>query len=143
MAYVVTLGPLHVMPGMPASAVETCTCRQARQRCAPPFVFSIPGQVGFRTALQHLTQCEREGCRALWRRVVRAMGQKLAWLAHEDCFLGCDAVQSQLYESGKPQLELEHFSPVARHLSRCPRESCAQLRRSLLLTIRESLRPTR
>jgi len=141
MSYTFTLGSLHVIPNGSVGLEEEYDCKEAKDGCAPSFVFSIAGQVGFRSALDHLTDCQKQHCRSLRARLHRSMRVKLQWLLEEECLLGCVIVQPQLYGSRRVVLKPGEFSAVARHLSRCPKESCAQLRRALLLTIRDEMRP--
>lgn len=141
MSYTLSLGSIHVISDGFLPHTETCTCQQARDWCAPSFVFSIAGQVGFRVALRHLAQCRRQECRSLRRRVIDAMTRKLRWLLEEECLLGCVHVQPTLYGSRKIVMQRRDWPTVAMHLAKCPKESCAQLRRAVLLNIRDSLRP--
>lgn len=117
-----------------------CDCARARAFCAPSFVFSVEGQVGFRHALRHLSSCQKRDCRTLRRRVINSMHGKLSWLMHEDCLLGCVHIQPALYGTRRIILKRNEWPSIATHLARCPKESCAQLRRSVLLRIRDELR---
>lgn len=139
MALAVTLGRLHVLSGGPVLDKEECSCQDARRGCAPSFVFSVTGQLNFREALHHLTDCRSMSCRSLKAHVYRSMLGKLRWLMKEEFLLGCVHVQPTLYGSSRVRLERKDFSILAQHLYRCPKESCAQLRRSLLLTIRDDM----
>lgn len=140
MSYALTLGSVHVLAGGPVSLKEDCSCEEARRGCLPAFVFSVPGQVRFRTALHHLSSCRRRSCVQLRARVIDSMSHKLAWLLVEDSLLGCVHIQPALYGSKKIILRRSDFPSVGRHLARCPKDSCAQLRRALLLTIRDTVR---
>lgn len=140
MSYTLSIGQLHILGSDTEGVKEECSCQEARYGCAPPFVYSIPGQVGFRTALHHLIQCRRRSCRDLRSRVLKGMNDKLAWLMDEDSLLGCVHIQPTLYGAQRLIMRRRDFSAVAHHLASCPRESCAQLRRALLLTIRENIR---
>jgi hypothetical protein len=141
MSYALTLGGFHVLSGGVSICVKTmCSCDEARQGCLPAFVFSVPGQVRFRTSLNHLTGCQRLACRQLRSRVIDGMTDKLDWLFTQERLLGCVHIQPALYGSQRIVLRRKDFPIVARHLARCPRESCAQLRRALLLKVRESIR---
>lgn len=117
------------------------TCEQAQRACRPSFVFSIPGQVHFRKALHHLLHCRRRVCLKLSRQVIDGMQDKLQWLLRQNAFLGCIHIQPYLYGQTKIIFRPQRFAPVAHHLVHCPKESCAQLRRSILLTIRSRVRP--
>lgn len=140
MSYALTIGSLHILTDGAGHTTEECECDVARDLCAPSFVFSVEGQVGFRTALEHLAGCRARGCSALKTELFNSMKTKLDWLFREDCLLGCVHVQPLLYGSRKASMQKKDFSAIAHHLARCPKESCAQLRRSILLTIRDNLR---
>lgn len=143
MSYTLALEPLSPLldsPQTPKS--EACDCASARVLCAPSFVFSIEGQVGFRSALRHLAGCQKRDCRVLRGRVMGSMRSKLSWLMHEECLLGCVHIQPTLYGTKRILLKPAEFPGIATHLSKCPKESCAQLRRSILLRIRDELRPS-
>jgi hypothetical protein len=58
----------------------------------------------------------------------------------EGSLLGCIQIQPVLYGVSRVILRRKDFSILAHHLANCPKESCAQLRRALLLTIREQVR---
>jgi hypothetical protein len=140
MSYALTLGRVGVVDVGTSWREEACSCEDAEHWCTPAFVFSVPGQVRFRAALDHLISCNKQSCRSLKAQVFLGMSAKLRWLMEEECLLGCLTVQPVLYGSRRPALKRSHFPTIARHLSRCPRESCAQLRRALLLTVRDELR---
>lgn len=116
-------------------------CIQARRACMPPFVFSIIGQVEFRNALHHLARCSKRDCRRLRRQVLAGMLKKLHWLLGQATWLGCIHVQPYIFGARKITLNQRNFSATAQHLAHCPKESCAQLRRAMLLTIREQVSP--
>lgn len=140
MSLAVVLHPLaNERPAMVES--DTISCHLAQKACAPAYVFSISGQVNFRRALAHLTRCQDPTCKALQPKIVASMRRKLRWLLEEDFLLGCIHLQPHLYGATHIIFRGAAFSDVAGHLSRCPHESCAQLRRALLLTIRTTLRP--
>jgi len=142
MSYTLTVGYLHLSPSESAdTAVAEYDCEQTRHACSPTYVFSVMGQVGFRQALNHLAQCQKQDCRTLRRKVFEGMAGKLKWLWAEAALLGCVQIQPYLYGSRRILLKREQFPYIAHHLSSCPRESCAQLRRALLLSIREKVRP--
>lgn len=124
-----------------APSTEDCDCAHARALCAPSFVFSIEGQIGFRSALRHLAGCQKRDCRVLRARVITSMNSKLGWLLHEECLLGCVHIQPALYGTKRVVMKRNDFPVIAAHLAKCPKESCAQLRRSVLLRIRDELRP--
>lgn len=115
------------------------SCDEAHDACRPTYVFSVSGQVLFRQALYHLTACRATACLRLRRGVMAAMQKKLRWLLHEEALLGCVHIQPYLYGASHIVLGQENFELVAAHFAHCPRNSCAQLRRSLLLTIRHRL----
>lgn len=140
MSYALTLGGIHVLNSGPVSVRRFCSCDEARRGCVPAFVFSVPGQVRFRTALYHLIVCQRQACRRLRARVVDSMTNKLGWLLAEESLLGCVHIQPLLYGEERIVMQRRDFPAVARHLAYCPRESCAQLRRALLLKVRDSVR---
>ena len=141
MSYTLTIGSLHVLTGDPFQVDEEYDCHGAREACMPSFVFSVEGQVGFRAALEHLATCNKQDCRTLRARVLDAMKIKLDWLLKEQSLLGCIHVQPALYGSRRIILRRSEFPILARHLARCPKESCAQLRRAVMLNIRDELRP--
>lgn len=109
----------------------------------PSFVFSVPGQVNFRRALVHLLTCPKRACATLRKKVRLGMAQKLRWLFAEEAFLGCIAMQPFLYRTHSVLnlKDRENFMFVAKHLANCPHESCARLRRALLLTVRSTVSP--
>lgn len=141
MSYALSLGSLHVIADGFTPSSDYCDCKQARDWCAPSFVFSVSGQVGFRTALRHVSSCRRGSCRALRGFVIQGMSKKLAWLMAEECLLGCVHIQPSLYGSRHVTMRRRDFPIIAAHLAKCPKESCAQLRRAILLNIRDALRP--
>lgn len=140
MSYALSLGFVQIFPEGIAAIEEECSCETARTGCSPTYVFSILGQVEFRASLKHLASCEKKMCRSLRVKVRRGMLEKLNWLMHEHSLLGCVQIQPYLFGSKRVLLETKHFPYVANHLSICPRESCAQLRRALLLRVRESVK---
>jgi hypothetical protein len=140
MSYALSISSLNILTDSADQKTEECGCDVARDLCAPSFVFSIEGQVGFRTALEHLSSCRTRECGGLKVKLHDSMKNKLNWLFKEECLLGCVHVQPLLYGSRKASMQKKDFSAIAHHLSRCPKESCAQLRRSVLLTIRDDLR---
>ncbi len=141
MSYAITVGHLHFLP-LDVTTVQTdCSCEDARHGCSPTYVFSIVGQISFRTALNHLAMCQKKECRSLRVRVMKGIRAKLDWLFNEESLLGCVLVQPYLFGAKRPIMKREHFPWVANHLASCPKETCAQLRRALLLTVREHVRP--
>lgn len=116
-------------------------CKKAQHACMPPFVFSVSGQVEFRAALHHLITCRRRDCQQLRRKVLAGMTKKLRWLFGETVLLGCVHIQPYLFGASKITLDRHNFAAAAQHLAHCPKESCAQLRRAMLLTIREQVSP--
>src|SRR6478752_2862833 len=127
------------VPVFEPAALPSYNCHQAQKACMPAFVFSVPGQVNFREALHHLLTCQSRMCGSLRKKVRLGMQKKLRWLWREEALLGCIYVQPLLYRmAAVVDLDKkENFAAVAKHLSRCPQESCARLRRSLLLSIRD------
>lgn len=140
MAYAVTIGPWQFVSLYGTFNQRHLSCAEARKGCLPSFVFSISGQVRFRAALQHLSQCHEPQCSALRMKILSSMRWKLGWLLKEGCMLGCIHVQPLLYGAVQVRLSADDFEPVAYHLAHCPKENCSKLRRSLLLTIRNGLR---
>ncbi len=140
MSLALTIGRLHVVAAGPIQVEEDCSCEEAQKACTPAFVFSVPGQVRFRTALHHLTTCRKRDCRSLRARVFSGMEEKLKWLFRQNCLLGCVHVQPLLYGQRKVLLQRRDFPQAARHLACCPKDSCAQLRRALMLNVRERVR---
>lgn len=71
------------------------------------------------------------------------MSKKLHWLFQQEALLGCITVQPFLYRTNSV-LNLDdkkNFTFVTKHLAHCPHESCARLRRALLLTVRSTVSP--
>lgn len=143
MAYSLSIAFTPVLPLEPQTINPTCSCHDALKACMPAFVFSIPGQVNFRAALDHLLTCNSRDCSSLRKKVREGIQTKLRWLFQQEALLGCIYVQPLLYGVKKvANLEKrQNFLVVAKHLSRCPQESCARLRRSLLLTVRSKVSP--
>ena len=141
MSYALTLGSLHVVADTAEELDETCSCTEAQEQCRPSFVFSVAGQIGFRTALRHLATCPKTSCRTLRSRVFTTMQSKVRWLMKEESLLGCIHIQPVLYGGKRVIMARKDFAAIAQHLARCPKESCAQLRRAVLLDIRDELRP--
>lgn len=119
-------------------------CGDAQKACMPAFVFSVAGQIGFRHALEHLVDCKKKDCISLRKKVRESMYDKLKWLFSEHVLLGCMECQSFLYGIRQPMnlTDNKNFLMVATHLSRCSQEACARLRRSVLLTVRDSVSPS-
>lgn len=128
-------------PSLLNDPLEDHACHQARRACMPPFVFSVSGQVEFRRALYHMTSCQRRSCQSLRRKVLDGMTKKLHWLFGETVLLGCVHVQPYLFGARRVALDKHNFSAAADHLAHCPKESCAQLRRAIMLTIRDKVSP--
>lgn len=126
------------------SAADEFTCNEAQKACMPAFVFSVAGQSGFRNALEHLVDCRKKDCVSLRKKVRESMHEKVKWLFSEHALLGCMECQSFLYGPKSPLKlnEGKNFSITALHLSACSHEGCARLRRSVLLTIRDSVSPS-
>lgn len=141
MSYALTVGYLHLLTSSPATVPGECSCDEAHKGLRPMYVFSIMGQVQFRLALGHLAECHTQTCRRLRPRVMAGIVQKLNWLMQEESLLGCVHIQPHLYGTKRIILQRPRFPFVANHLAECPKESCAQLRRALLLSIREKVRP--
>jgi hypothetical protein len=139
MAYHLGIGRVHVWSFDGFRVKSRCNCKQAKGGCRPAFVFSIPGQVGFRTSLNHLKACKKRSCSKLRRKVITSIKTKLDWLWEEGKLLGCVQIQPLLYGSSSVILKKRDFEFVAHHLANCPQESCAQLRRALLLKIRDQV----
>lgn len=126
------------------TSVHQFTCNEAHKSCMPAFVFSVAGQIGFRHALSHLVDCNKKECQGLRKKVRESMYAKIKWLFAENALLGCMECQTFLYGPKHPLnvTENKNFTLVARHLSECPQEPCARLRRSVLLTVRDSVSPS-
>jgi hypothetical protein len=123
---------------------DAFTCAETQKACMPAFVFSIAGQIGFKRALEHLVDCRKKECVSLRKKVRESMNEKIKWLFAEHVLLGCMECQSFLYGVRNP-LNLndnKNFSATALHLSACTHEGCAKLRRSVLLTVRDSVSPS-
>lgn len=143
MPYAITIGAAQILPKSAFQASELPDCHQAEKACMPSFVFSVPGQVNFRRALEHILSCKRRTCSSLRQKVSEGMQQKLHWLFEQEAYLGCVHLQPLLYRSHsvvnlkkKPT-----FHGVAQHLAHCPHEACSTLRRALLLTVRDNVSP--
>jgi hypothetical protein len=142
MSYTIAIESIEAL-GQVASP-EGFTCNEAQKACMPAFVFSVAGQVGFRRALEHLVDCRKKDCASLRKKVRESMHEKIKWLFSEHALLGCMECQSFLYGAQSP-LNLSYaknFSITALHLSSCSHEGFAKLRRSVLLTIRDSVSPS-
>lgn len=122
-------------------ATEVCDCVQARRACMPTFVFSVEGQVAFREALAHVVTCRKKDCVKLRQLVLKGMRAKLETLFTETVMLGCVHVQPHVYGARRVRLSKDNLSAVCQHLAHCPREACAQLRRSLMLSVRDQVSP--
>lgn len=142
MVYHLSVSRVHVWgDASPSNVKSVCDCRQARGGCRPAFVFSVPGQVAFRRSLRHLKKCNKKCCQSLRKNVFVGMHDKLSWLMNEDRLLGCVQIQPVLYGVSRVTLKRKDFSVLAHHLANCPQESCAQLRRALMLTVRQQVGP--
>src|SRR3990167_1802575 len=142
MSYTIAIEP---MGGITQEASSNgLTCNAAQKACMPAFVFSVAGQSGFRNALEHLVECRKKDCASLRKKVRESMHEKVKWLFSEHALLGCMECQSFLYGPRTPLNlnESKNFSVTALHLSSCQHEGCAKLRRSVLLTIRDSVSPS-
>lgn len=120
---------------------KDCDCAEARRGCMPTFVFSVEGQVSFRSALAHLVTCRKSDCSKLRRLVITGMREKLETLFSEEALIGCVHVQPHVYGARRVRLTKNNFSAVCQHLANCPREACARLRRSLMLSVRDMVSP--
>lgn len=141
MASVFGLGYLAAQSEVSLEHREACDCANARRACMPTFVFSVEGQVAFRGALDHLTHCRKTECLKLRRLVLQGMRGKLDRLFRESALLGCVHVQATVYGARRIRLTKDNFTTVCQHLAQCPKEACAKLRRSLLLSIRDLVSP--
>jgi|GEM_PF-6140193 hypothetical protein len=143
MVYRLAISEVNVW-GDSSSSINTDdinNCKQAKGGCRPAFVFSVPGQIAFRHSLSHLKECNKKCCQSLRKEVFVGMHAKLGWLMAEGRLLGCIQIQPVLYGASKVTLKKKDFSVVAHHLANCHQESCAQLRRSLMLTVRNQVGP--
>lgn len=143
MPYSIAIGIAQISPKQAFIDELECTCHEAYKACMPPFVFSVPGQVNFRSALHHLLECNKKTCISLRKKVRESMQDKLRWLFQEEALLGCVLVQPLIYKSSRVVNlnQGQHFRAVAHHLAQCPQEACARLRRAVLLTVRDSVSP--
>jgi hypothetical protein len=141
MAYTLVLDPGFEIELQARPEASLTLCEKARQGCLPAYVFSVQGQVAWREALQHLSLCQRRNCRSLRPIIVESMQEKLGWLLEENALLGCLHIQPSLYGAKRIVFNRQQFPQVAHHLAKCPKEACAKLRRSLLLRVRDQLRP--
>lgn len=141
MPYTLTREYAHAMSNHATTEYVRCDCRSARRGCAPSYVFSVSGQVGFRSALVHVRTCHTRLCRHLQTAMTRGIAWKLRSLFIHDVLLGCVHLQPILYGSRRVIFSRKRFPIVARHLANCQKESCAQLRRAVLLTIRSLVNP--
>lgn len=141
MVYRLTINPVHVWGDGSSNVKNKYDCKQARGGCRPAFVFSAAGQVGFRNSLSHLKKCNKKCCQNLRKNVFVGINNKLGWLMTEKRLLGCIQIQPVLYGVSKVTLKRKDFSILAHHLANCHQESCAQLRRALMLTVRQQVGP--
>lgn len=141
MPSLIGLGYLTASQEILQSTHKECDCAGARRGCMPTFVFSVEGQVMFRSALAHITTCRKSDCIELRRLVLQGMRTKLQTLFMESALLGCVHVQPHIYGARRMRLTKDNFSAVCHHLSACPREACAKLRRSLMLSVRDAVSP--
>jgi hypothetical protein len=141
MPSVIGLGYVAVEEEAGQLSHKACDCSDARRGCMPTFVFSVEGQVAFRTALGHIVHCRKTDCVKLRRLVLTGMRRKLDNLFLESALLGCVHVQPHLYGARRMRLTKNNFSAVCQHLAHCPREACARLRRSLMLSVRDVVSP--
>lgn len=141
MASVIGLGYVAAASEVLLEHGADCDCATARRACMPTFVFSVEGQVRFRAALDHLVACRKNECVKLRRLVLRGMRTKLDQLFRESALLGCVHVQPNVYGARRVRLSRDNFTAVCQHLATCPREACAKLRRSLLLSVRDEVSP--
>jgi len=140
MAYLLSLGTINVLAPGKTAGEDDCVCNHVQAGCMPAYVFSVSGQVNFRNSLQHLAGCNSRECRRLNKHVYWGMVDKLTWLMEEHVLLGCVQMQPLIYGSKKLTCKRKEFPVIAHHLAHCHRESCAQLRRAILLTVRDQLR---
>lgn len=142
MSYSIAIGPLQIVQET-ATTPRSCSCSEIQKKCTPSFVFSVAGQVGFRSALDHLVTCNKQHCSSIRKQVKESMHAKLKWLFKEEALLGCLEIQPFLYKEKRivDLRQQKHFNPIASHLSQCPQESCARLRRSLMLAVRDQVSP--
>ena len=141
MVYKLAINKVHVWGDSSSNIQIGLDCKQARGGCRPAFVFSVPGQVGFRKSLNHLNKCNKKCCQSLRKNVFVGINAKLSWLMNERRLLGCVQIQPVLYGSKKVILKRKDFSVLAHHLANCHQESCGQLRRALMLTVRQQVGP--
>ncbi|MEK7556689.1 MAG: hypothetical protein AAB538_01810 [Patescibacteria group bacterium] len=141
MPSLIGLGYLTVDTEVRQQSQKECDCTEARRGCMPTFVFSVEGQVAFRSALDHIVHCRKTDCVKLRRLVLKGMRNKLFGLFTETVLLGCVHVQPHIYGARRMRLSKDNFSAVCHHLAHCPREACAKLRRSLLLAVRDVVSP--
>jgi len=143
MSYSIAIGPLQVVPDSAVIRRE-CSCSEAHKGCMPSFVYSVAGQVGFRTSLDHLLTCRKRDCATLRKNVKESMHRKLRWLFREQVLLGCVHVQPFLYKARRTinLKDQQNFKVAAQHLAHCPNEGCARLRRALLLSVRDMVSPS-
>jgi len=141
MTYHLAISRVHVWGDGIVRPKNMCDCKEARGGCRPAFVFSALGQIGWRQSLNHLKKCNKRCCQSLRKEVWEGMHEKLSWLMEEDKLLGCVQIQPLLYGAKRVTCQRRDFSLLAHHLAHCPKDSCAQLRRALLLTVRDQIGP--
>jgi len=141
MPSVIGLGYADIQSQVAQQSQNECDCTDARRGCMPTFVFSVEGQVSFRSALDHLVHCRKTECVKLRRLVLKGMRNKLQNLFTDTVFIGCIHVQPHIYGARRMRLSKDNFSAVCQHLANCPQEACARLRRSLLLAVRDVVSP--
>ncbi len=142
MSYTIAIEPVGGITQ--EASLDGFTCNAAQKACMPAFVFSVAGQTGFRRALEHLVECRKKDCVSLRKKVRESMHDKIKWLFSEQVLLGCIECQTSLYGTRSPMNlnDNKNFASIALHLSSCAHEGCAKLRRSVLLTVRDSVSPS-
>lgn len=137
--FILSLGSVNVLTPTGLISDFTYTCEDAAKDCRPQYVFSVPGQVGFRMVLNHVRMCNSLSCRTLKMQIYRGTEDKLGLLRESGKQLGCMSAQDLIYGRKGLCMRRKEFPRIARHLSYCPEEKCAQLRRAVLLTIRDQM----
>lgn len=141
--YLLSLRDVNVLAPRGLMSDVSYTCEDAVRGCRPQYVFSVPGQVGFRLVLNHVRVCNTGSCRQLKKQIYVAVEHKLSLLIMDAKLLGCGEAQDLIYNTKKLCLRRKEFPSIAKHLSLCTEERCAQLRRAVLLTIRDQMNEDR
>jgi hypothetical protein len=122
-----------------AKVNQECSCEEVKRGLAPSFVFSEEGEIGFQSSLCHLAVCQKKSCLAFKQVVFAGIKTKLDWLMEDRVLLGCHFIRPYLYRGEKIVILKKNLDSILKHLGSCDTESCAKLRRAVLLRIRDEI----